>query len=181
MVAILISVFRFRARTIAASMAIGGTETTDAAPLQGLDGQGELSCCARNDGPAVREESLTRPLRQVGRGKAGLRPDQAIEEAVLERSRYGGSNGDQGNPRHPQKDITGTITGFVPPSRSGASVPPVSCLPPAHALSHRDLVHCQTVPPEILALHRAVTPGLMPIRHGGSILTVSTTGTVRRA
>ena len=77
--------------------------------------------------------------------------------------------------------MTGTITGFVPPSRSGASVPPVSCLPPAHALSHRDLVHCQTVPPEILALHRAVTPGLMPIRAWRFDTDVSTMGTARHA
>ena len=77
------------------------------------------------------EESLTRPLRQVGRGAAGLRPDQAIEEAVLERSRYGVSNGDRGNPetptgRHDRHDHRLRL-----PSRSGSSVAPVPAgLPP---------------------------------------------------
>jgi hypothetical protein len=49
----------FRARVLAASMAIDGPEATDGAPrLRGLTAQEELSCTARNGGSAGRGRKL---------------------------------------------------------------------------------------------------------------------------
>ncbi|ALC11410.1 hypothetical protein LH20_05525 [Sphingopyxis sp. 113P3] len=50
--------FRYRARTIAASMAIDRPEAIDGAPHRGLTAKEELSCLARNDGEAGRGRKL---------------------------------------------------------------------------------------------------------------------------
>lgn len=62
-------------------MAIEGPKATAAAPRQGLDGQGGLSCPARNGRNAQGKKARRRHCGRGGRGAAGLRPDQAMEEA----------------------------------------------------------------------------------------------------
>lgn len=67
-------------------MAIDRTETTAGAPPPGggLTAQEELSCSREEWRPSGRQgkKVSTTLLRRSGRGEAGLRPDQAIEEAV---------------------------------------------------------------------------------------------------
>lgn len=67
-------------------MAIDRTETTAGAPPchGGLTAKKELSCSREEWRPSGRQgkKVVTTLLRQSGRGAAGLRPDQAIEEAV---------------------------------------------------------------------------------------------------
>ena len=80
-----------RARTIAASMAIERPGTTDAAQLAAAakrrTAQERFSCFARNDGFSRQGKKIAmRGCGIGGRGEAGLRPDQPIGEAVLERS-----------------------------------------------------------------------------------------------
>src|SRR5690606_24154703 len=97
-----ISVFRFRARTIAASMAIDGTETiAGASPFAGT-GQHRRDCLARarNDahrgpmehgvGPSGEEscDDAVAPTRSKRAPRAGLREDQAMEEAAWSGQRY---------------------------------------------------------------------------------------------
>jgi hypothetical protein len=74
----------FRARSIAASMAIDGPEATAGAPpIGGQTAQERLSCPARNDGICRQGKNVvTALLRPSGRGAAVLRPDQAITEVV---------------------------------------------------------------------------------------------------
>lgn len=67
-------------------MAIDRTETTAGAPPchGGLTAEVQLSCPREEWRPSGRQgkKVVTTLLRQSGRGAAGLRPDQAIEEAV---------------------------------------------------------------------------------------------------
>ena len=67
-------------------MAIDRTQTTAGAPPPGggLTAQEELSCSREEWRPSGRQgkKVVTTLLRRSGRGEAGLRPDQAIEEAV---------------------------------------------------------------------------------------------------
>ncbi len=67
-------------------MAIERTETTAGAPPPsgGLTAQEKLSCSREEWRPSGRQgkKVVTTLLRRSGRGEAGLRPDQAIEEAV---------------------------------------------------------------------------------------------------
>ncbi len=67
-------------------MAIDRTETTAGAPPPGggLTAQEELSWSREEWRPSGRQgkKVVTTLLRRSGRGEAGLRPDQAIEEAV---------------------------------------------------------------------------------------------------
>src|SRR5690606_29038457 len=97
-----ISAFRFRARTIAASMAIDGTETiAGASPFAGTgQHRRDFLARARNDAPRGPMEHgvgrqgkkvVTTLLRQSDRSappRAGLRPDQAMEEAAWSGQRY---------------------------------------------------------------------------------------------
>lgn len=62
-------------------MAIEGPKATAAAPRQGPDGQGGLSWRARNGRNAQGKKARRRHCGRGGRGAAGLRPDQAMEEA----------------------------------------------------------------------------------------------------
>jgi hypothetical protein len=74
---------KLRARTIAASMAIGRPEGIDGTPRRGSTAKEELSCLARNDGEAGRGRKFRRRrCAQAIKASAGLRPDQAIEEAA---------------------------------------------------------------------------------------------------
>ena len=62
-------------------MAIEGPKATAAAPRQGPDGQGGLSWRARNGRNAQGKKARRHHCGRGGRGAAGLRPDQAMEEA----------------------------------------------------------------------------------------------------
>lgn len=98
-------------------MAIDRTETTAGAPPPGggLTAQEELSWSREEWRPSGRQgkKVVTTLLRQSGRGEAGLRPDQAIEEAVW-------SGLDTGSRRRHWRQAT-TKAGRTGPHRRSAS------------------------------------------------------------
>lgn len=63
-------------------MAIGRPEAIDGTPRRGLTAKEGFLVSRGMAAKPAGEESLTRLLRLGDRGAAGLRPDQAIEEAV---------------------------------------------------------------------------------------------------
>ena len=105
-------------------MAIGGPEAIDAASLataaQRRTAPKRLCCFARNDGVAGRGRKLRRRRCRIGdRGVADLRPDQPIEEAVLERlTRQSRSDGEAGDAVATKEIAAGTYDREHPLSRS---------------------------------------------------------------
>jgi hypothetical protein len=114
-------------------MAIDRTETTAGAPPPGggLTAQEELSWSREEWRPSGRQgkKVATTLLRRSGRGEAGLRPDQAIEEAVW-------SGLDTGSRRRHWRQATAKAGRTGPHRRSASPLPglahsPTRTMPPA--------------------------------------------------
>jgi len=165
----------FRARVLAASMAIDNPEATaGAVPLGTLTAQEELSCFARNGGAnpgvlmrpvawgGVRQgkKVVTTLLRRSGRGEAVLRADQPITRGHWTRAGTDNPRRSRRSWRPVRRDRTGTTSdettsvrkvrpGLTPPPALllGGSRHPTSSGPPSWWQAKDDLRTGTTVGP----------------------------------